>query len=376
MDQDQAFEAPVAVYTTSAGDFDLVAGKKLQEQGYRFLGSNSPKPVFTWFTEKGPNKLLGDLASKVQAHAPFAMGEMKAVAYKSPTGGIIEGKKPEADPLIITEHPITPLPDQTPIWPPSERDWIDEDLKTLLFGQELPQEHQHILRVDKQGQAEEDQPPPLIRTYFIVDATLRRKFTGFFDLDMQFSKRASGAPDIKGPNGNMGHIQYRSLFKGEAQEELKEVAPYLFDMTLPKGAFENKGLVSDFHKKFFKSIWDPETLKRMDGKTHLDTGVFIRTRQDFDTVWRHFRKFTRIQDENGKWYYWRFWTPFTLYELQFFTPLSIGSRYIFKIRNQYSSAIKSTSCSGICNASNPPINKIQNLAKFDYIANRIRGCPR
>lgn len=26
-----------------------------------------------------------------------------------------------------------------------------------------------------------------------------------------------------------------------------------------------------------------------------------------DDMWRHFRKFTRIQDEDGKWFYFRFW---------------------------------------------------------------------
>ena len=311
LDQDQVFEAPVAVYTVSAGDFDLVAGTNLQAQGYRFLGSNSPKPVMVWFTEKGPSKALEDLASQVHAHRPFAMGELKAVAYKSQAGDMIEGEKPEPDPLVITEHPITPLPDQTPTWPPDKREWIDEDLKNLLFGQELLPEHQHILKTDKteaaQADSEGEQNPPLIRTYFIMDATMRRKFTGFFDLDMTFRKRPEGSAEVDGPNGNAGNIEYRSLFKGEVQEELKEVAPYLFDMTLPDGAYDDQNLVPDFHNDFFKSIWDPKTLEKAEGKTHLDTGIFIRTTQDFDTVWRHFRKFTRIQDENGKWYYWRFW---------------------------------------------------------------------
>ena len=295
------FEAPIACWVSSAVEYDKLLTQELPKKGYRLLRTEEVMPVQTWFEMKGFNAALGDLAAKVSETRGFQSGELRPVDFEQSHG--MEGATtPEAEqnPLIITEHPYTPLPDQSAIIAFWKQEWISDDLKALLFGQDLPEEHQHIL-------AGAMDPKPLIRTYFIVDATLRRKITKFFDLDMAFSRQGALAGRIEGENGNLGKIEYRSLFKGEAQEELKEVAPYLFDLTLPEQAYDDKDYVPKFHKDFFKSTWDPDTLERSEGLTHPDTGIFIRTTADFDTVWRHFRKFTRIQDENGKWYYWRFW---------------------------------------------------------------------
>ena len=40
---------------------------------------------------------------------------------------------------------------------------------------------------------------------------------------------------------------------------------------------------------------------------------------DMEDVYQHFRKFTKVQDENGKWYFFRFWegSTFTCYWKQF-----------------------------------------------------------
>jgi hypothetical protein len=40
---------------------------------------------------------------------------------------------------------------------------------------------------------------------------------------------------------------------------------------------------------------------------HKEPGIYVRSRADFEDLWKHFRKFTRVQDESGKWYYFRFW---------------------------------------------------------------------
>lgn len=167
---------------------------------------------------------------------------------------------PPPEYLTITEHEIEPLPDQSgmPFW---DKEWIAPELKELLFRQ--PEEGAKL------------------RTYFIVDATLRKNITGVFDLD-------SGLVDVP----------IQCLFKGEKAEELKEAAPYLIDMTLPDGAWDDGDLVPSFHKSFFAN------------HCGQNTGIFIRTPALFADVWGHFRKFPRIQVEDDKrWVYFRFWDP-------------------------------------------------------------------
>lgn len=175
----------------------------------------------------------------------------------------VDGKPEKESYLTITEHEFEPLPDQSgiPFW---DQDWIAPELKDLLFGQS-------------------DGGLPL-RTYFIVDATLRKNITGIFDLD---------AVDVP----------VECLFKGEAAEELREVAPYLINMTLPEGAWGDKDKVPAFHQDFFKKHWEQ------------NTGVFIRSTASMDKVWGHFRKFTRVSDKNNKIVYFRFWVPSTLYPM-------------------------------------------------------------
>jgi len=38
-----------------------------------------------------------------------------------------------------------------------------------------------------------------------------------------------------------------------------------------------------------------------------EPGIYVRSRGSLDDMWKHFRKFTKVQDENGKWFYFRFW---------------------------------------------------------------------
>ena len=316
------WEAPMGVYCTSAAEYDKLTAEALRQKGIRFLGSKTPKPTNVWFTANGYDAKLAELAPKVDRQTWALWGEGKQVGFETPIRAT--SKEEDESPLIITERAFGQLPDQSKIWPPMDRTWIDPQLKELLFSQTLPEEHQHILKTDvsslqqAQGrlgeQSEDSQAQPLIRTYFIADAHLRRKITKVFDLNdpTRWKLRPPGGEPVKGPNGNEGHVKYRNLFKGEAAKELKEVAPYLFELTLPDRAYEEDKQVPRFHKAFFNELHDEAARERASGITHLDTGIFIRATQSFEEVWKHFRKFTRIQDENGKWYYWRFWEPWPL----------------------------------------------------------------
>ena len=85
-------------------------------------------------------------------------------------------------------------------------------------------------------------------------------------------------------------LRHLSLFQGETQDKIGEYAPYLVEIDR-----ENQLT----HK-----------LLRRDsamGLRERELGIFIRARADFMAMRRHLRKFTRIQNEKGAWFYWRFW---------------------------------------------------------------------
>lgn len=86
-------------------------------------------------------------------------------------------------------------------------------------------------------------------------------------------------------------LLHRCLFKGAAYDELRDAAPWIVQLADSNSFTRNLFTRSDapWH------LWDKEP------------GIYIRSRGSLDDLWKHFRKFTRVQDETGKWYYWRFW---------------------------------------------------------------------
>jgi|GEM_PF-5185166 len=192
------------------------------------------------------------LARRVSPFIPIALGKREAL-----TDQLLEAYD-DTEYLTITEHDIPPLPEQygVPFW---DKEWIVPELKELLFGQL--------------------ETGDVIRTYLIMDASARRAVTKFDDLSTI-------------------EIPMQCLFKGDAAEELREVAPYLLDMTLPEGAWDDKDKVSSFHKDFFEKHW------------HCNTGIFIRSTAPMQSIYQHFRKFPRLQvEEDKRWVYFRFWDP-------------------------------------------------------------------
>lgn len=172
--------------------------------------------------------------------------------------------------LTIAEYQIPPLPDQEHLafW---EKEWIAPELKELLFAQ--PESEK------------EEQKSEILRTYLIVDAHLYTKARGFFDLDL------------------IDEIPMKCLFNGQAAEEMKAVAPYLLDMTLPEAKSIHNTQVPKFHKDYFEHQWEQ------------GTGMVIRSTVGMDELHHHLRKFTKVQDEQGKWYFFRFWEPRAFYKI-------------------------------------------------------------
>ncbi|UWQ79085.1 DUF4123 domain-containing protein [Leisingera sp. S132] len=173
--------------------------------------------------------------------------------------------------LHIEDIPdVEPLDAQFGAWPLKN---VPEALFEPLFGQ--PEADPD--RAADSGAAEEAAP---LKTYALIDA----------------AKLHAGFDGIR----NCG-LPFRCLFQGEAAKELKDAAPYLVELA-PDARFT---------RTLFTHIPDAPAHLSTLHLWHRNPGIFIRSRADFDAVWKHFRKFTRIRDENGKWFFFRFWEAAT-----------------------------------------------------------------
>lgn len=86
-------------------------------------------------------------------------------------------------------------------------------------------------------------------------------------------------------------LEHRCLFKGDAYDELKDVAPWIVRLEDGNGFTRSLFTTGDapWH------LWDAAP------------ALYLRSRGALEQLWKHFRKFTRIRNEAGKWFYFRFW---------------------------------------------------------------------
>ena len=208
---------------------------------------------------------------------------------------------------------------------------VPDALQDALFGQPDPTEAE----IAAHGGDPTCVPP--LQTYAILDAA---KVTNLSDM-----LEASGLP-------------HRCLFKGEAYEELKDVAPWIVQIKDGHNLIRNLFTQGDagWH------LWDSEP------------GIYIRSRASLDDLWSHFRKFTRIQDDTGKWFYFRFW------EAQYAGAYFAGilhdrdrrQRWYFANARHHLSILvlnaresKLTICAADPGDTSPPANAAFRLARFD-----------
>jgi len=147
---------------------------------------------------------------------------------------------------------------------PKEK-WIAEDIKNILF--------QEKCNITNKKQ---------LHTYFILDTATRKRNMGISDID---SISDQG-------------VTIRCLFNDEDADNYEEAAPYIIGMTIYDTEEIDDSTVSDFHKDFFKDHW---------GKRE---GIFIRSYMSIDDLRNHLNSFIKIQDENKKWYFFRFYDPY------------------------------------------------------------------
>ncbi|PXW82684.1 uncharacterized protein DUF4123 [Ruegeria sp. P4] len=169
-----------------------------------------------------------------------------------------------AHPLKIEQiHGIEPLDAQLGVWP---KRTVPEVLSSPMFG--THETRSPVIR----PAADQVDPKSSMQTYAILDASKVPNLTDMLAVS---------------------ELEHRCLFKGRAFEELKEVAPWLVRLEGDNSFTRNLFTRSDaaWH------LWDNEP------------GIYFRSCETLEDVWRHLRKFTRIQDPQGKWYHIRFYDP-------------------------------------------------------------------
>ena len=169
-------------------------------------------------------------------------------------GEPVAGSLPETPALHIARLPrIAPLDSQ---WGVATPRTVPEALEAAIFS----------------PPAAPDGGPEPLHSYAIVEAA-----------------RVRHLPEIL-RNSDLAH---RCLFKGEAFDSMKEVAPWL--VQLREGSSFTRSLFT--RSKAHWHLWDSEP------------ALYIRSRASIDQLWQHLRKFTRIRDAHGRWFYCRFWEP-------------------------------------------------------------------
>jgi|GEM_PF-2903735 len=222
-----------------------------------------------------------DITDPIQQALADRVGPFVTIAFgeQEPFYGELPGEYDDTEYLSISEHDIPPLPEQPNLafW---NKEWIVPELKALLFDQAKDGLEENGT---EENRPEENQRKKSARlnTFLVVDAILRRSITKFFDLSHQ-------------------DVPTQCLFTGKAAKDLEESAPYLIDMSLSDEALNNKDKIPTFHRDFFEHHWEQIT------------GIIIRTTASMDELHHHLRKFTKIQDSQGKWVFFRFWDPRTL----------------------------------------------------------------
>ncbi len=180
----------------------------------------------------------------------------------SPSGMLAASAEPVPSALQIeTLEGVAPLDAQIGAFP---KKTVPDALHDALFGQPEP------TTAEIEAAGGDPAAVPHLQTYAILDAA-----------------KLTNLPELLERSG----LEHRCLFKGAAYDELKNVAPWI--VRLEEGNVFTRNLFtrSDAHWH----LWDKEP------------GIYVRSRGTLDDMWRHFRKFTRAQDENGKWFYFRFW---------------------------------------------------------------------
>ncbi len=260
MKQGESTENRYALLVAASADNSLNLDQQisvaLAQQGYIFLYSEQPIAANNFFQKNVANSSLAmTLCHQLSADTPLVFQQIAVLHQPSKVDQQAEYVqiKTLSTPKNIDQQHLA-------FW---EREWINPELKALLFGHCLTPEHQQ----QKQ------------HTYLIVDASAYIEQRGVFDLDL-----ISDCPVM-------------CMFTGDAAENLKMVAPYLLDITLDAAAYNDDQRVSHFHKRYFETMWGE------------DVGIIIQSTAPMQVIHQHFRKFLKLTLPNANDRFFRFWDP-------------------------------------------------------------------
>lgn len=275
------YRCQAAVWADSADTFRARLAAFAEKQGYVLFWAEECHPVSQYLQRHGTPHKIGALARAVNQDHHVELSKLVAVSSGEP--------EPPQNYLFIQEtEGVEPLDDQFGERPLKN---VPDTLLEPLFGQPEPTEAE----IAQYGSVE---AVPPMRTYAIVHA---EKFQWQSD---EIEKC---------------ELPYRCLFKGEAADERKNEAPYLIELAEGAG----------FTRRLF--TYNPKMPDNMTSVHlwHMEPGMYVRSRASLDDVWRHFRRFTRFQNEYGKWFHFRFWegSIFPVYWKHFATSYPHVARF-------------------------------------------------
>ncbi|WP_298261297.1 DUF4123 domain-containing protein [uncultured Litoreibacter sp.] len=88
-------------------------------------------------------------------------------------------------------------------------------------------------------------------------------------------------------------LEHRCFYKGDTFDQLGDVAPWI--VRLEEESRLTKNLFTQGDAPWH--LWGNEA------------GIYLRSSQSLETLWQHFRKFTKVQNHEGASVYFRFWEP-------------------------------------------------------------------
>lgn len=257
----------VAVWADSVECFEREMHVHTNARGQQMIWAEDVLPAEEWQASHPDRNDAQRLAAKVSKPHPVQIGALDASATRMGATGMEADGTPDGDAEgylhIEAIEGVGPLGGQFGVYPPKT---VPDALHVPLFGQPDPTKAE----VAQYGSAEA--VPPL-NTYAILDAA---KVVNFVEM-----LEASG-------------LEYRCLFKGKVAKEMRDVAPYVVRLE-EDNDFTGNLFSHDPERDVPWFMWSKEP------------GIYIRSRGSLEDMWGHFRKFTKVQDEDGKWFYFRFW---------------------------------------------------------------------
>lgn len=265
------YQATAVILATDLDDYKTKLGHFLTHNQCGLLHVPNAELVADFMRTHGHNETILRHVEQLTPEQPVRLYDL---LWLNEADQPAEQETPETHYLTIeTIEGIEPLDQQMGVHP---KKMIPDALQSYMFNtSESPELNSDTPQAKNQPkQQPEQQPSTPARTYAVLDAA-----------------KVPNLSDLLHSSG----LTYQCLFTGQAYIELQQVAPYLVELQ------PDCRLVSQLFTKTDDDVpwhlWDKEP------------GVYINARKDFPALYQHLRKFLKIRNEAGKWYFLKFWHP-------------------------------------------------------------------